>query len=140
MERVIYCPSDEHRAEAEKLSSDWHLPMQIGDSEATRNLAFDRDVVQVVEIPTLQNLYVSHTIFRAGKNLRVEYLDEFDDVSGVLLKLTFSNGSTKVIKPETVYDGTNAVFGYRPQIVGKLKGEIIDAEGVLAEFDCEVRP
>lgn len=140
MERIVYCPSADQQEEAEAIAVEWNLPIQIGESGATSNLEFDRSVVQVVNIPTIQHLFVSHKIFKAGKTLRVEYIDEFDDVSNVVLRITLGNGSSEVIKPDSVYDGCNAVFTYRAHAVGKLIGKILDEEGVLAEFECDVKP
>jgi hypothetical protein len=56
MRRVIYCPSEELLEEASSLAKDSHLPINMGSSEELDLLDFDRERVQIVLIPELNNI------------------------------------------------------------------------------------
>ena len=46
--RLIYCPSESLLNQAEKLAKSCNLPIVIGENEFTKQLDFDRSIVQVV--------------------------------------------------------------------------------------------
>ena len=48
MERICYCPSEDHLEEAEALAEPWGVHVQTGESQATEPLEFDREVVQIL--------------------------------------------------------------------------------------------
>lgn len=139
MERVIYVASDEDLTEANDLASNTGLPIQVGDSELTSDLAFDRKTTQILNIPTVQDLIVSRNFFRLGQILRVEYVDEFDSVENVRMRLTHYSGVAEEFKSDGYPDGSSAVFKVRPKNIGKYAGEIFDDDGVIGTFSCEVR-
>lgn len=139
MEKVVFCPDRESVKEAEALASESGLMVQVGDSEATKNLSFDRTQIQVLKIPVNQQLIVSKTFFRLGQMLRVEYIDEFDSVENVKLRIVGDSGSNYEIDGEVFYEGAAIVFRTRPPSIGKHIGEIFDNKGVIADFTFEVR-
>lgn len=57
MERVIYCPSYEDIDKTAELVQKTKLPVQIGHSDKTKNIVFDESLVQVIEIPSIEELF-----------------------------------------------------------------------------------
>ena len=51
MKRIIYCPDNQSLEIATVLAGRICLPINIGDSEMTSNLLFDRTKVQIVSVP-----------------------------------------------------------------------------------------
>jgi len=56
MRRVIYCPSESFLEEASSLARESHLPINIGSSQELDLLEFDREKVQIVLIPEINNI------------------------------------------------------------------------------------
>jgi len=139
MERVIYVPSEEDLTEANNLALNTGLPIQVGDSELTSDLSFNRDETQILEIPTVQELIVSRNFFRLGQILRVEYVDEYDSVANVKMRLTHESGVSEEFKGDGYFEDSSVVFKVRPKSIGKYAGDIFDNDGVIGTFSCEVR-
>ena len=56
MRRILYCPNESMLEEASAISKVNSLQIQVGDSESTSDLEFDRELVSVVEIPEFNYL------------------------------------------------------------------------------------
>jgi len=139
MERVIYSPSEDELEEAQSIAESNGLLIQVGDSEATKNMDFDRSKVQIISIPSVQELRLSNTFFKLGQLLRVEYIDEFDSVNGLEMRLRHETGLVEDSNGKVSPCGSIIVFPIRPANSGKYAGEIFDNDGVIATFTCEVR-
>lgn len=75
----MYCPTPGMQDEASIICEDTLLPLQIGDSEKTKNLRFDRTVVQVLHIPEVRTFAISSKQIKKGFHQSVQYINEFDD-------------------------------------------------------------
>ena len=58
MRRVIYCPTEDRLPETNSLAKSSRLPVNVGDFEQSIDLDFDRNIVQVLEIPEMKDIYV----------------------------------------------------------------------------------
>jgi hypothetical protein len=57
MRRIIFCPSESNFPEAEVLAKKTNLPINIGIFEEIKNLDFDQEKVQVIEVPELNAVF-----------------------------------------------------------------------------------
>lgn len=76
MRRVIYCPTEEFLSEANDLAKNSKLPINVGEFEELVNLDFDRDIVQVLEVPEKkQTSYLKEV--KNGFHQKINYLNDF---------------------------------------------------------------
>ena len=96
MERICYCPSEDHLEEAEALAEPWGVHVQTGESQATEPLEFDREVVQILNIPVKQHFAISDVMLKPYQTLACNYVDEFTVVHGVRLACDGPSGTMQV--------------------------------------------
>lgn len=77
MERLIYCPSEEHLEEASAMAADCSLPICVGISEKINSLNFDKSIVQVLHIPEDKNMFLLSKEIRLGFHQIVLYVNDF---------------------------------------------------------------
>jgi len=77
MDRVIFCPDESMLDEAKRLSRLHLAPIQIGESERTRNLNFDKSAPVPLMIPTHHYVQFSPPQPVVGSPYRVEYYNDF---------------------------------------------------------------
>jgi hypothetical protein len=76
MRRVIYCPAETLLSEANDLAKNSQLPINVGEFEELINLDFDRNIVQVLEVPeTKQTSYLKEV--KNGFHQKINYLNDF---------------------------------------------------------------
>ena len=73
MRRVIYCPVGVPVSEANDLAKKSQLPINVGEFEELVNLNFDRDIVQILEVPEIkQTSYLKEV--KNGFHQKINYL------------------------------------------------------------------
>lgn len=77
MDRVIFCPNESMLPEATRLSQLHLAPIQIGESERTRHLDFDKSAPIPVLIPVFHYLRITPEPPIVGVVHHVEYINEF---------------------------------------------------------------
>lgn len=81
MQRVVYCPSEENLEEAQILAKSGNIPIQIGDSQKTQDLEFDRNSVSILLIPAIFNLTFNNKV-KLGVATRISLYDEWNSYTG----------------------------------------------------------
>jgi hypothetical protein len=76
MRRVVYCPVGSPLSEANDLAKNSQLPINVGEFEELINLDFDREIVQVLEVPEIkQTSYLKEV--ENGFHQKINYLNDF---------------------------------------------------------------
>jgi hypothetical protein len=139
MERLCYSPTEDKLAEAEKLAEEWGITVQIGDSQRTEALDFDRDLVQVLQIPTEQYLALTERKVRVNQTVALTYVDEFSNVKGIRLEYTLASVTQEAMP---LWDTLPHLREYRIRFSapGKCDIRIFDKDGTVATDVVEVVP
>ena len=136
MGRVVFCPSDEHLAEAEEMAVLWRVPVQHGDSALTSTLEFDRTAVGIVNIPTIQRFDMHRTLYQAGRPITCTYHDEFAATTHVRGLLVGPEGQDIA---QSVYSTKyKASFKFWIDFPGDYTFRVVDDDGVIAVHDFKV--
>lgn len=61
MRRVVFCPDESFIPEAEILSKKNNLPINIGLFEEIKDLSFNQEKTQILEVPEKNNLFYFQT-------------------------------------------------------------------------------
>ncbi len=145
MDRICYCPSEEEIKQAEELAEPWGIPIQIGDSEKTSVLEFDRSLTQILQVPTRQYLHLSSANLRVNTALLVNYKDEFNGTKGCWVEIHLmtnvphkGNVFEKIQATPTANEYTRN-FRIRPRYIGDYELRIVDKDGVIATDNFTVR-
>ncbi len=77
MDRIIYCPNESMIQEAEELSAKYKRNILIGDNSNTKKLEFNRDKVQLLNIPRVDRVSVMHEKIVSGAHQSITYENEF---------------------------------------------------------------
>lgn len=81
MYRVVFCPDESHMENARAVARQWALPIQTGDSERTKGMAFDRSEVRVLSVPTDRGFDDVPQVVNIGALIRIVYMNDYDDCS-----------------------------------------------------------
>jgi hypothetical protein len=133
LQRVIYCPSEENLEEAQILAKTGNIPIQIGDSQKTQDLEFDRNSVSILLIPAIFSLTFNNKV-KLGVATRISLYDEWNsytgkDVSMVVRSDVFDTRHTE----RPVYTEINsAVFVARFKEIGSNTFTIFNNNLVIA--------
>jgi len=137
MDRVVFCPSSEVMAEAEKLATEWSLPIVVGRSGAMEDLEFDETLVQILEIPVEQSFQLSSTAIKAGRFLLVTYNDDWMDCRETWVEVaTPVNRFT--VAHTTRSTKHQAIFRFRLVDCGITTIELHDESGIIADAEVKV--
>ena len=139
MERLCYSPTEDELPEAEVLAEPWGVAVQIGDSQRTSELDFDRDLVQILQIPTEQYLSVTERKVRVNQCVALKYVDEFSNVNGVRLEYTLA-GITEEAIPLWRNVPHRREYRIRFDAPGKCEIRVFDEDGTIATDLVEVMP
>jgi hypothetical protein len=91
MDRVVFCPSMESIEEAELIAKEWSLPIQVGDSERTSGMEFDRNKVGVILIPIYSGFLPFPPVIKPMTSISFNYCDDFVDCSKLDFFLSMNN-------------------------------------------------
>jgi hypothetical protein len=139
LQRVIYCPSEENLEEAQILAKTGNIPIQIGDSQKTQDLEFDRNSVSILLIPAIFSLTFNNKI-KLGVATRISLYDEWNsytgkDVSMVVRSDVFDTRHTE----RPLYTEINsAVFVVRFKEIGSNTFTIFNNNLVIASETISV--
>ena len=139
MQRVIYCPSEENLEEAQILAKTGNIPIQIGDSQKTQDLEFDRNSVSILLIPAIFSLTFNNKV-KLGVATRISLYDEWNsytgkDVSMVVRSDVFDTRHTE----RPLYTEINsAVFVVRFKEIGSNTFTIFNNNLVIASETISV--
>lgn len=139
MERLCYSPTEDKLPEAEVLAKEWGVAVQTGDSQRTLGLDFDRDLVQILQIPTEQHLDLSERKVRVNQCVALKYVDEFSNVEGVRLEYTLA-GMTEEAMPLWRHIPHRREYRIRFAAPGKCEIRLFDEDGTIATDSVEVVP
>jgi hypothetical protein len=139
MERICYSPTKDDLPEAEKLANAWGCEVQTGDSQRTTALEFDRDKVQILQIPTEQYLNVSHGEIHVNQTIQIKYVDEFTLVDSIRLEYTL-RGITKEVSPLYVSPPHLRDYRIRFAAPGTCDIRLFDDDGTIATEQVKVLP
>lgn len=120
MRRVIYCPSESFLEEASSLAKDSHLPINVGSSEELNLIDFDRDKVQIVLIPEINNISYLKNVTKGFHQIVVlnnDYITFTKDIN-----IYFEN---KYIKPD-ILENHYARFFFPCNTIGKFEAVLSD--------------
>ena len=131
MERICYCPSEEHMEEAEKLAAPWGVHIQVGESDLTQSFEFDRDKPQILNLPTKQHFAISSGVLKPFETLVCNYVDEYSIVTNVRLAYDGTDGTTEITP---ILSGDPHFQSWRVRFtgVGEYKVRIFDDDGDIA--------
>jgi hypothetical protein len=103
MDRVVFCPSMESIEEAELIAKEWSLPIQVGDSERTKGMEFDRNKVSVILIPIYSGFLPFPPVIKPMTSISFNYYDDFVDCSKLDFFLSMNNALiNKTIKMNAI--------------------------------------
>lgn len=88
MYRTVYCPDQSFMNEAITIAKEWGLPIQIGDSERTKEMDFKKTVVQVISVPTDRVFNGFPEIVKTNVLLKVTYINDYVECGNLKVKLT----------------------------------------------------
>lgn len=132
MKRVIYCPTSKEVEEANELSLLTRLQIQIGDSEKTKNLSFDREKIQVVEIPEINELF-SLPVINQYFHQTILYINEF-----LVLKNNIQLKIDKQLIDPVFQEKHRVKYSYFCEDHGVKYGTIYVDNKLIREFDFVV--
>jgi hypothetical protein len=76
MRRIIFCPNEDFVDEATELSKRTLLQIQIGESQTTENINFNREIVSVVSIPSKNQVVYKSSVENSFHQI-VNYHNDF---------------------------------------------------------------
>lgn len=86
MQRIIFCPDEEHLDIARKLSKNNCLQIIIGDNSLTKEIDFDRKNISVLLIPERIDVsYIPNVKF--GLHQIITYINEYIEASSVSIDI-----------------------------------------------------
>ena len=145
MDRICYCASEEELEKAEEMAEPWGIPIQVGDSDKTKVLEFDRSVTQIIQIPTRQYLWLSSANLRVNNPLLVTYKDEFKGATDIwaethlLTNIPPRGDVVTQYLPSPTANKYSKSFRIRPEYIGEYELRIHDTDGVIANDRFVVR-
>lgn len=141
MKRVIYCPDESILGEAVELSKKYRVPIQIGDSERTINLEFDRTKTTPLIIPEFNRIIVSPKFPRKGSLVNIDVLNDFIGMAeDTNILVSTSDGSVSAPYFPSQFSAHSARFKVRFKEDGLYRLSVINKKTVISEISLEVKP
>jgi len=124
MDRIVYCQSEEQLKEAEKLAAEWSLPIQIGDSEKTKSMEFDRSKPCVVLVP-INNGFIMHIPDEINHAFPIvfDYLNDFETIEDCKLQVT--KGDTACVSSSFLRDKHSLIGSFIQEEYGEFLIEVL---------------
>lgn len=132
MERIIYCPSPKLVDEASLISKDTLLPVQVGDSNNTKDLIFDRKKVQVLEVPGVEDFFSFGSVKQYFHQCII-YVNEF-----LVLKNKIQLRINNQIVKSNFEEKHRVKYSYFCDNLGLNTGKLYYENKVIKEFDFVV--
>ena len=121
MLRYIYCPNDSFMVEAEKMASEFSLPIMVGYADVAKDADFDRTKVGFVLIPEQSVMDIPPSPIRLNKSFIGRYTNDYFDSSKIELFVLFNDKETKI---ETKIQDPRCIFF---SILSKSAGDYLIA-------------
>ena len=132
MRRVIYCPTQNDLSESNQLAKKNCLPINVGEFEESINLNFDRNIIQILEIPEIKNLSYLREVEK-GFHQKINYINDF---------ITFNKNDIVCINDKKYYpfllEKHRLRFIIEEQEIGSKNVKIFNEERVVEEFEYNV--
>jgi predicted aspartyl protease len=96
MLRYIYCPDESFMDEAEKMASEFSLPIMVGYAEVAKNAEFDRKKVGFVLVPEQPVMEIPQIGIRLNKSFIGHYSNDYFDSSKIELFVVFNGKETQI--------------------------------------------
>ncbi len=145
MIRTVYCPSEEKIAEAEELAEKHALSITVGESESISEIEFDRNVVQVLQVPTIHVFGVSSPVIHAGLTQSFSYICDYVDFKeeGFIptILVEFGEDFSESLRLEPKYlESHIAKYSHRFDSLGTHKASVfVNSEICAKDFFFEVK-
>lgn len=91
MDRYVFCPDESMMEEAVLLAKEWSLPILNGDSERSKNVHFDRNIVSVVLIPIFNGFENCPEVLEPNMAYIFRYRNDFMDCGELVAVLSTKN-------------------------------------------------
>ena len=139
MQRVIYCPSEENLEEAQILAKTGNIPIQIGDSQKTQDLEFDRNSVSILLIPAIFSLTFNNKV-KLGVATRISLYDEWNSYTGKDVSMVVGSDvfDTRHTERPLYTEINSAVFVVRFKEIGSNTFTIFNNNLVIASETISV--
>lgn len=132
MRRVIYCPTEDLLSETNGLARSSLLPVNVGDFEQSIDLDFDRNIVQVLEIPEIKDIRYMKKI-QNGFHQQITYFNDF---------IVFDENFFISINNEkyfpTIIEKHKLKFVIEEKKIGIKNAKIINNKETIEEFEYNV--
>lgn len=132
MRRVVYCPTESDIEESTALAKMSHLPINIGEFEQSINLDFNRNIVQVLEIPEFKDVQYFKEI-KNGFHQKISYLNDF-----ILFKKDCHIIINNIKYIPTLIEQHRLKFIIKEEENGIKNAKIINNESTIEEFEYYV--
>ena len=140
MDRYVFCPDASMMDKALSLADEWSLPILNGDSERSKNVAFDRNIVSVVLLPIFNGFDEYPEVIEPSMPYVFRYRNDFVECSE--LKAVISTKDLGL--NQSVFLPTRMVSPHQMEILAEVSilGEysvtVINNDEVLASCDFAV--
>lgn len=132
MKRVIYCPTESHLPETKSLVKSSCLPVNIGDFEQSIDLDFDRNIVQVLEIPEIKDVIYMKKI-RNNFHQQITYLNDF-----IVFNENFFISIDNEKHFPIIIEKHKLKFVIEEKTIGIKNAKIINGKEAIEEFEYNV--
>ncbi len=135
MDRIVFCQSEEFINDAVKIAEEWRLPIQVGDSDRTKNLDFDRTQISVIQIPIHNGFGPFPSVIMPLKSIVLEYFNDYIDCSSLEFFLSTENSMmTKTVKMEIFMNDIHHIsVPIYIDLIGYYAVSVHDENGQLAK-------
>jgi hypothetical protein len=130
MDRIVYCQSEEQLKEAEELAKEWSLPIQIGDSERTKSIEFDRSKPCVVVVPVNNGFMMNMPdIVNHAFPIVFDYLNDFEIIDNCELVVT--KGDKECACSSFLRDKHSLIGSFTPEESGEFLIQVLKGGKLL---------
>lgn len=132
MRRVVYCPTESDIEESTTLAKMNYLPINIGEFEQSIDLDFDRNIVQVLEIPEFKDVQYFKEI-KNGFHQKINYLNDF-----ILFDKNYYILINNIAYFPILIEKHKIKFLIKETEIGAKNVKIIKGENTVEEFEYNV--
>jgi hypothetical protein len=137
MDRVVYFASNQMLEEAITHATKWGIAIQIGDSERTKHLEFDRSIISVISVPCLKGFAIDLPfVIDYGHSIAFEYHNDFTDIKK--FNLTVTRETSPIQSTFMIRDLHCAVCSFVPDVKGVYVFTVMDGESVVDSFEATI--
>jgi hypothetical protein len=135
--RIVYCPDISLLQQAEDLARQAQLPIVVGENEFTKQLSFDRSLVQALSAPTYDELEAEDECVKNRAFVMTFKSSSVSDLHGIKAVFDHENGETFTDTP-LLMECSFARFNTRLPIAGAWSFRIVHNNQDLANGSITV--